>query len=203
MASLPILFGLHQLDETFVWWWLQGHISASVGRPAMWIYLIFALVILPTLIPLLVYYFEPTRRRRWRIVPFSLLGVGVSAVLLEAMLADPISAHLGTHHIGYSVGLQHGVVVIGLYILATCGSLLASGFRPVILFGFANVAAVIALALLSADGFTSLWCFYAALVSGAIAFHIRFGHPHPRRLLRHRAHARTDVVKEDMQPRLT
>jgi len=42
----------------------------------------------------------------------------------------------------------------------------------------ANLAAVIALALLCASGFTSLWCFYAALVSGAIALHLRLRQPH-------------------------
>jgi hypothetical protein len=30
------------------------------------------------------------------------------------------------------------------------------------------------LARLCADGFASLWCFYAALASGAIALHMRF-----------------------------
>ena len=39
--------------------------------------------------------------------------------------------------------------------------------------GAVALGAVIALALLCANGFTSLWCFYAALVSGAIALHLR------------------------------
>ena len=37
-----------------------------------------------------------------------------------------------------------------------------------------RVIAVIVLARLCANGFTSLWCFYAALASGAIALHLRF-----------------------------
>jgi hypothetical protein len=41
-------------------------------------------------------------------------------------------------------------------------------------FGVANLTAVIVLALLCASGFTSLWCFYAALVSAAIALHLRY-----------------------------
>ncbi len=39
--------------------------------------------------------------------------------------------------------------------------------------GGANLVAVIALALLCASGFTSLGCFYAALVGGAVALHLR------------------------------
>jgi len=44
-------------------------------------------------------------------------------------------------------------------------------------FGVSNLVAIAVLARLSADGFTSLWCFYAALASGAIALWLRFGHP--------------------------
>jgi hypothetical protein len=178
VATLPLLLGLHQVDETFVWWGLQGHVSHEVGRVAMWIYLIFALVLLPPLVPGLLAVFEPSRRHKLRYAPFVALGFFVSAVILEAMLVGHPSVRLGTYHLAYSIGLRHGVVIIGLYVVATCGSLLASGRRILIWFGLANLAAVIVLALLCASGFTSLWCFYAALVSGAIALHLRVRQPH-------------------------
>jgi hypothetical protein len=93
------------------------------------------------------------------------------------MLVGHPSAKLGTYHLAYSIGLHHGVAIIGLYIVATCAPLLLSGFRSVVWFGVANLVAVIALALLCASGFTSLWCFYAALLSGAIALHLRYARP--------------------------
>ena len=52
--------------------------------------------------------------------------------------------------------------------------MLASGFRHVIWFGVSNLVVIAVLTRLSADGFSSLWCFYAALASGAIALHLRF-----------------------------
>ncbi len=174
IATFPLLLGLHQIDESFVWWGLQGHVSREIGGVATWGYLVFALVVLPSLVPLLLALFEPSRSRRRRYFPFLLLGVAVSAIILEAMLVGHPVARLGAYHVAYSIGLQHGIVIIGLYILATCGSLLVSGNRMLVWFGAANVAAIIALALLCADGFTSLWCFYAALVSGAIAVHLRW-----------------------------
>ncbi len=195
MAVLPIVFGLHQIDETFVWWWLQGHVPRSVGTVAMWIYLLFAMVALPTLVPLLVSLFEPNRLRRVIILPFLLLGLFTSGVMFEAMLADRVTAHLRPFHIGYSIGLKNGILFVGLYIIATCGSLIASGFRPVIIFGFANLIAVIGLAKLNADGFASLWCFYAAIVSGAIALHLRGGRPHPRRSLQISRDGRAQELK--------
>jgi hypothetical protein len=173
IAPFPILLGLHQIDETFVWWQLQGHVSQTVGVVAMWIYLLFAFVVLPTMVPTMVLLLEPRNRRRV-IAPFLILGVVTSAVLFETLLSHHPHATLGSYHVAYTVGLQHGMVVIGLYILATCGSMLASGLRNVKWFGAVNLVAVIVLARLSANGFTSLWCFYAALASGAIALHLRF-----------------------------
>ena len=173
IATLPLLLGLHQIDETFVWWGLQGKVPANVGHVATWIYLLFALVALPIIVPVMLALFEPSRRRRWRYAPFIGLGLVVGGTILEAMLVGDPVAQLGHFHIAYSIGLQHGIVIITLYIVATCGSLLVSGNRLLVWFGVANLFAVIALALLCANGFTSLWCFYAALVSGAIALHLR------------------------------
>jgi hypothetical protein len=173
IAALPIALGLHQIDETFVWWWLQGHVGSGVGEVAMWIYLVFALVVLPVLVPLMVFLFMRRSLRRWRVAPFVVLGIVVSGILLEAMLVGHPEARLGAYHLAYTIGLRHGTFIIGLYIVATCGPMLASGFRPMVWFGAANLVAVIVLALLCASGFTSLWCFYAALVGGAVALHLR------------------------------
>jgi hypothetical protein len=175
VAVLPALFGLHQIDEAFVWWALRGDVPRGLGHLAMWICLVFALVVLPVLAPLVVLAMEKTARRRWRILPFVVLGAAVSAILGEAMIAGHPSARLGAHHIAYSIGLQHGLAVIGLYIVATCGPLMLSGYRSVVWFGIANLVAVGVLARLCADGFTSLWCLYAAIVSAAIALHLRAG----------------------------
>ncbi|MFI5036817.1 MAG: DUF6629 family protein [Acidimicrobiales bacterium] len=177
IATLPLLLGLHQIDESFVWWGLQGHVSREVGHVATWIYLLVALVALPVLVPALLAVFEPSPRRRWRYAPFIALGALVSGVILNAMVVGHPTARLGTYHLVYSIGLQHGVAIIGLYIVATCGSLLASGRRVLVWFGVANLVAVIVLAELCASGFTSLWCFYAALLSGAIALHLRQRQP--------------------------
>jgi hypothetical protein len=177
VAGLPLLLGLHQITEAFVWWGLQGKVSPTIGNVAMWAYLLFALVALPVIAPLLVLGLERTPAMRWRIAPFVALGAVTGGVLLVTMLRTHPTAHIGEYHLAYSIGLDYGVLVVGLYIVATCGSMLASGFRHVFWFGVSNLVAIAVLARLSADGFTSLWCFYAALASGAIALWLRFGHP--------------------------
>jgi hypothetical protein len=173
VAALPLVLGLHQIDETFVWWALQGHVPPGVGHAAMWVYLVFALVVLPIMVPLLMLMLVTSRTRKYRILPFVGIGAVVSGILLEAMVVGHPSVKLGAYHLAYTIGLRHGVAIIGLYVVATCGPLFVTGVRSIRWFGVANVGAVIVLSLLCASGFTSLWCFYAALVSGAIALHLR------------------------------
>jgi hypothetical protein len=178
LAALPLVLGAHQLIESLVWWQLRGDVPLEIGRAATWLYLLIALVVVPVLVPLAVMMLEPTRRRRLTIAPFVLLGIAVAAVLLVTMLRSPVTVRLGSYHLGYSIGLHYGIVVVGLYVLATCGALLMSGYRDFVIFGVTNVVVVIVLARLTADGFTSLWCFYAALACGAICLHMRYGKPH-------------------------
>jgi hypothetical protein len=178
LAATPVLLGAHQIDESLVWWGLQGHVPHLAGRIAMWIYLVIAFVVVPVLVPLAILRLAPTTRRRWLLVPFVALGMGVATVLLTTMFRDHVTVKLGHYHLAYTIGLRHGLLVIGLYIVATCGSLLVSGYRHIVIFGVANLVAVVILARLTADGFASLWCFYAALASGAISLHMRFARPH-------------------------
>jgi hypothetical protein len=178
LAGLPLVLGAHQLDESLVWWGLRGDVPHAAGTVATWVYLLVALTVVPVLVPLAVLRIEQERRRRRLVALFGVLGAVVAIILLEAMIRDGVSARQGYLHVAYSIGLRHGVVIIGLYVVATCGALLVSSYKHVRIFGVANVAAVITLALLTASGFASLWCLYAALASGAIALHMRYAKPH-------------------------
>jgi len=177
-AATPLVLGFHQLDESLVWWSLQGHLPHTVGRVAMWIYLLIAFVVVPVLVPVAIWVLEPTALRRRIIAPFAVLGIGVACILLISMLHGPVTVSLASYHLSYSIGLRHGLLIIGLYVLATCGSLLISGYKDIVVFGAANLVVVVILARLTADGFASLWCFYAALASGGITLHMRFAKAH-------------------------
>ena len=178
LASLPLLLGAHQIDEAFVWWGLQGHAPATVGRAALWIYLLIAFVVLPIAIPLAVRAIEPERRRRRLMAPFAAAGVLVGGYLLVALLDGPIDARIAPYHLAYSAPLSHGLIVVSLYVAAACGAPLLSRYRHVIIFGIVNLIAVAVLARLTIDGFASLWCAYAAVASAAIAAHMRLTTPH-------------------------
>ncbi|HVJ98572.1 MAG TPA: DUF6629 family protein [Acidimicrobiia bacterium] len=174
LAALPVVFGVHQITEAFVWWGLHGNVSDTIERAALWIYLLIALVALPAYVPLAVRLIEPLAGRRRIITALWALGLVVAVVLAAAMIREPINAAIDGRHIAYSVeGMRTGGPIIALYVLATCGALLACSYRDIAVLGAVNLAAVPLLMWLTSGGFVSLWCFWAALVSVVIALHMR------------------------------
>ncbi len=107
-AALPLLFSLHQFVEVFVWLGSDDKVSSDIQTAATFAYVLFALPVLPTLVPLAVVLLEP-RGARLRVVPFVLLGLVVSTYLAYAVLDGPIDVDVRAHAIVYGVDLTHGV----------------------------------------------------------------------------------------------
>jgi len=176
LAALPLVLAAHQLIQAFVWWGLRGEIPSPVWRTASWLYLAIAFGVLPVLVPVAVEALEQAPRRP-RMTVFVALGAVVAAVLMYGIVRGPIDARIEGHHIAYVVDLWHGGFVTALYVIATCGALLASHRRYVRRFGAVNLVAVVVLARLDADAFISLWCAWAAVLSIAISLHLRSRSP--------------------------
>lgn len=175
LATLPLILGVHQVIEAFVWWGLQGHEPHEVERIAVWAYLLIAFVVLPIFVPLAVLINEPSRQRQKVMAPLVALGVAVACVLFATMVRGPVNVRLRPFHLAYSIDLNHGALIVALYVTAICGTLLLSSRRRVVIFGVVNLVAVGVIAWLTIDGFASVWCGWAAISSGAIALHMRVG----------------------------
>ncbi len=183
LAALPLLLGAHQVIEAFVWLGLQGHEPQELERIALWAYLLIAFVVLPIFVPLAVLFNEPSRRRKRIMAPLVALGVAVATILFAAMVRGPVGVKLRPYHLAYSIDLNHGGLIVVLYVTAICGTLLLSTRRRVVVFGIVNLVAVGIIAWLTVDGFASVWCGWAAITSGAIALHMRVGKSHRVRSL--------------------
>ena len=175
LASLPLLFAVHQAVESVVWWGAQGDVPSRLGDAAMWVYLVFALVVLPVLVPVALATDERDPDRRRIIAAFGLPGVATALVLLMQLIEGPVSVRPESLHLEYSIGLDWGVLITGCYVAATCGPLLASSAPRLRLFGIANLFCVLLLGYLNfgAGGIISLWCFWAAVVSVLINAYLR------------------------------
>ncbi len=164
LAVLPLAFALHQIAEGFVWRDLDTGASRSTGV-AVHLYVAFAWVVLPVLAPLAIMILEPPGRRRRLISGFVVIGAMAGAYLAAAIVRGDVSAHAVEHTIQYGGAGRYASLATVLYVVATCGAPLLSGFRAIVWFGIANVVAVATFAVIQAEGLTSLWCTWAAVVS--------------------------------------
>lgn len=172
LASLPALFALHQVDESLVWWGLRGQLPGAVTHAAIYVFLAFAFA-LPFLVPLAMFESETVPWRRAAMVALLAVGGVTTAMLLSAVVGGSVGASIDGRHIAYTAGVTYAVQLTILYVLATCGALLAASDRLLAGFGFANLAVVGLITWLTFTGLTSLWCAWAAIGSVCIAVYLR------------------------------
>jgi Family of unknown function (DUF6629) len=173
VGALPLLFGLHQLVEAFVWLGLRGQVSHGLGDTARQTYIVFAHAVLPALVPLGFTLLEPDRRRARWMWPLVAAGVLLGAYLLWQVTAYPVGAQQLARCIDYTTHTPNDLLIGALYVIVTCGPALMSTRRHLRWFGAVSLVGAIAAALARVDELTSLWCVYVALVSVLILAHFR------------------------------
>ena len=164
-AALPVLFAVHQFIEGFVWLGLDGILSPSVAHDMGAAFMLYAQGLLPFLLPLSVFLFEPNAKSRSRMLPFVVLGGATTLYILWALTAFPLQLYLRGNSIVYINQATNNTAVAVLYVIATCGSLFFSKIKMMVIFGAANLAILLVVMEVKRYAFTSLWCAYAAVAS--------------------------------------
>ena len=164
-ASLPTLFAIHQFIEGFVWLGLDGMLSPKITHNMGAAFMLYAQGLLPFLLPLSILLFEPTVKARRQMLPFLAIGTGTTLYMLWALTAYPTEISVKGNSIVYINQATNNTFVAILYVIATCGSLLFSKVKDMVLFGIANLAILLAVMAVKRYAFTSLWCAYAAIAS--------------------------------------
>jgi hypothetical protein len=179
-AALPLGFGIHQILEGVIWQQVEHSGGTPLRSPAVVAWLVFAWFLLPVWMPLSVYLFEPEeRRRRWML---ALAGVGAvtGAYLFVASLSLSAAVVVDQHHIEYQLPLHPGWLLVGPYAAATCLPLLLSSHRFVNRFGVAVTLSLGVAAVVAARQLSSVWCFFAAVLSVGLLWHYAVEHRRER-----------------------
>ncbi len=165
LKLIPFLFGIQQLCEAIVWVTIYDEHSQlmAIGKYG---FLFFAFVVWPLYVPLAVLYHEKEEKRRRWLSFFSGIGAVISLKLAWDMLCFPIEAVVSCNHIQYTIMYSTtewlGVI---LYCIATIVPFFVAKQRYMHWFGLALLFSVVVSAFFYAVCFTSVWCFFAALLS--------------------------------------
>lgn len=171
-AAIPLLFGVQQVIEGFVWLsfgWGQAQVTDALAQA----YSFFSHVLWPVYVPAAAWMMERQGSRRRLLAATSVLSLVVASYLFFMLFADPITASPVGGHIEYSARHLYAPVVMLAYLAATTMSLMLSSRAGVRAFGVAAFAAFVLAYAFYARWFISVWCFFAAVLSVMVTLHLR------------------------------
>lgn len=172
-AAIPLLFGIQQILEGFVWLSLQDKIGGPQEAQAfIYLFLFIAQVLWPFWVPLSIIQMEKKGKVNAFERTLLILGFSLSLYLGYCLWHYPVSAKIEEHHILY---IQHYPKSIAWFsgILYTVVTILPPFFSKMkymwtlgsLIFVSYGVTA------LFYEGFVvSVWCFFASIISVAVWF---------------------------------
>ncbi len=172
-ATIPLLFGVQQLIEG-VLWLTFSHEAPLLQQIMTYLYSGFSHVLWPIYVPLAMGFMEAVPWRRKTIFAFEAVGCAVGLFLLYLIVTHPVVAEVVGHHIVYASIHFFDRPVMMLYVAATCFSCFFSSHGFVRLFGCLAFLSFVAAYLVDMMALFSVWCFFAAILSFLIYFHLSF-----------------------------
>jgi hypothetical protein len=170
-AAIPLIFAAQQAAEGTVWLTMDGG-HATLHRLAVGIFLGVALVVWPTWLPFALRLVErnPARRRALGVLCWLGAAVGVYASVFLARF-QPV-AQVAGHSIRYDYATSGDSGSHLFYLLAYAAPTVVPFFVSTIslarTIGIMLVVSLVASAAVQRDALTSVWCFFAAILSGLI-----------------------------------
>jgi hypothetical protein len=171
-AAIPLLFSIQQFSEAFVWLSLTNKQYEAWETMATNVFLFFAQALWPAWVPLSIGLFEKEAKPKKILAFLTGMGVLLAGYLTYCLLFYPVSALASAHHIAYSLDFPSQLInlSITLYVLSTIVPLFISSSKKIQLLGVAVLGSFVLTQLFYAYYFISVWCFFAAVVSGSILY---------------------------------
>ncbi len=169
-AAIPLLFGIQQAGEGFVWLTAAG--GQEVQQAAVYFFIFFSHILWPFWVPFSVLLFEKAVKRK-----HILFAIFIAALVLAAAEVYYVSAYgadavINGHHVQYTVHfprlfIQVSNVLYGLVTLLPC---FVSSYKKMRLFSGVLMLSVIIAQLFYTQWRISVWCFFAAILSSVILY---------------------------------
>jgi hypothetical protein len=172
LAIIPVVFGVQQFCEGWVWTGIDRG-DPGLTRTAALFYLFFALVFWPVWIPYSMRFIERSRRSRWFLRAMTAIGVVIGLGLMLPMIFDPARLAIGVHHhsIHYNIDqsptftIFPGALWQVLYLGVVSTPLFVSSSPKLVHCGVAVILSACATYVFFDHAFASVWCFFAAALS--------------------------------------
>lgn len=166
-AFTPLLFSIQQLSEGVLWLTLANTTSSALSTMMIYSFLFFALIIWPIWIPSALFLIEKNKFSQKILLIFTIIGSSISFYFLYSLATQGSSAQIIKNHISYNFykSFFHRGIMAFIYCIPTVGSFFIASMPILKFFGIALLTSIAITVVFWKFCFTSVWCFFAALLS--------------------------------------
>lgn len=176
LAAAPLLFAAQQVAEGIVWLTMDEKVS-TLHATAVTSFLAFALVLWPVYLPLMLFLAERDRWRRRALAMVCVLGAIVAAtasILLARWQPVALVAGHSIHYQYASIDLPaRELLFLAGYGLPTVLPFFLSSAPLARTIGLTLVVSLLATVIVEREALTSVWCFFAAILSAQVLVMVR------------------------------
>lgn len=169
-ALIPLVFAFQQFAEGFVWLSLRFQEYETLQKISTYIFLTMAEVLWPTMIPLSVLLMEKKENKRKLLKILLILGISLSVYYAFCLLTFDVHPQISGFHIQYLNDFpeQLRTPAFYLYVIASITPLFVSSIKRTHILGILMFLSCLVTVIFFTQYVTSVWCFFAALISGVI-----------------------------------
>jgi len=174
-AVIPLIFGIQQLTEGFVWLALQNPGHLTIQKISTYIFLVVADVLWPVIIPGSLLLMEENMKKRKALRIFLIAGAVLSLYYAICLINFRVTPEILNCHIYYGSAFIQALMIPAFlfYQVVTLIPLFISGVKGMRWLGLLMFLAVVVTVIFYIKNVTSVWCFFAAVISLVIYRMIR------------------------------
>jgi hypothetical protein len=174
-AGIPLFFGIQQLAEGALWVAIPNPQLALLQKISTYVFLLMARVIWPMLIPLSLLLMEKNKDKKIYISILLMMGLSVSLYYAWCLLFLTVTPHIVGSHIQYASDFPEAmaVPVFIIYFVASITPLFISSVKKTRVLAVLMFFSCLLTAIFYIEYLTSVWCFFAAVISVVIFWILR------------------------------
>ncbi len=174
-ASVPLVFGLQQLAEGMVWLSFADPVYSGLQKTGMYLFLFVARIVWPALMPFAVLMMEEQQKKKMPMKILLAMGLSVSIYYSYCLLFMNVAPTIAGNHVQYISDFPEwlAVPVFFIYFFASITPIFISSVPRMPIFGALLFIACAVTGIFYFEYLTSVWCFFAAIISVVILWIMR------------------------------
>jgi len=174
-ASIPLFFGVQQLIEGVLWYSFSHHEFDVVHKLSTYAFLVMAQVLWPTMIPLSVLFMEKNKKIKKILQGFLVMGIILSLYFSYCLVFFNVTPEIVSYHIRYQSDFPSSFKMLAfiIYLIVTIAPLFVSSNKKTSLLGTLMFLSCLVTGIFFTQYLTSVWCFFAAIISGVVYWILR------------------------------